>query len=265
MDQSGRSDRRAGQLCKLVPWARVARGARDLDRLLYREIAERRKVAAGRVDVMSMLIQAVDEEGRGLSDEELRDEMMVLLIGGHKRRPRRCRGRWRCALGIRKFSRRSARNTIACLPAASSPPVLPSSRTSMRWLKKLSGSTRSLPPSPGARQPLTIAGYSLPEGVLVSPSIYHIQRDPNVWPDPMRFDPSRFTEKRPRPSEWLPFGGGVRTCLGMAFAMFEMRIVLSTVLRRTKLRPQGEIPRLSQRGILLGPAGPIRVTVESVD
>ena len=183
-----------------------------------------------------------------------------------KRQPRHCRGRWHFALGIRKSSRRSARNTIACSLAVLIPRVSAELKYTEAVVKE---ALRIYPIAPAVarrlKQPLTIAGYSLPEGVLVSPSIYHIQRDPNVWPDPLRFDPSRFIEKRPRPSEWLPFGGGVRTCLGMAFSLFEMRIVLSTVLRRTKLRPQGEIPRLSQRGILLGPASPIRVTVESVD
>ena len=102
-------------------------------------------------------------------------------------------------------------------------------------------------------------------GVLVSPSIYHIQRDPKVWPDPLKFDPTRFVDKKPRPTEWFPFGGGVRTCLGMAFSLYEMKVVLSTVLSRTRLRLEGPMPRLSQRGILLGPASPIRVTVDAVN
>ena len=255
-----------GGLANWLPWARIARSARDLDRLFYQEIAERRKVAAGRADVMSMLIQAVDEEGRGLSDDELRDEMMVLLIGGHETTATTLS--WSLALCLKHPEVLAAvREEHDRVFAGGFDPARVSE---LKYTEAVVKETlRIYPVAPAVarrlKQPLTIAGYSLPEGVLVSPSIYHIQRDPKVWPDPLRFDPSRFIEKRPRPSEWLPFGGGVRTCLGMAFSLFEMRIVLSTVLSRTKLRPQGEIPRLSQRGILLGPASPIRVTVESVD
>jgi cytochrome P450 len=253
---------RMGGLANWLPWARIARGARDLDALLYREIAERRSVAAGRADVMSMLIQAVDEEGRGLSDEELRDEMMVLLIGGHETTATTLS--WSVALCLEHPDvLATVREEYDRVFADG---FDPSRISELKYAEAVAKEAlRLYPVAPAVarrlKQPLTIAGHSLPEGVLVSPSIYHIQRDPNVWPDPLRFDPARFIDKRPRPSEWLPFGGGVRTCLGMAFALFEMRIVLSTVLRRTNLRMLGEIPRLSQRGILLGPASPIRVAV----
>jgi len=255
-----------GGLANWLPWARVARAARSLDEFLYREIAERRTMAAGRTDVMSMLIQAVDEEGRGLSDEELRDEMMVLLFGGHETTATTLS--WSVALCLKHpESLAAVREEYDRVFAHG----FDASRVSELKYADAVGkeALRLYPVAPAVarrlKQPLTIAGHSLPEGVLVSPSIYHIQRDPNVWPDPLRFDPARFIDKKPRPSEWLPFGGGVRTCLGMAFALFEMRIVLSTVLRRANLRLLGEIPRLSQRGILLGPASPIRVAVESID
>ncbi len=255
-----------GSLTSRLPWARIARSARELDALLYQEIAERRTVAAGRADVMSILIQAVDEEGHGLSDEELRDEMMVLLFGGHETTATTLS--WSLALCLKHPEVRTAVSEEYDRVFASG--FDPSHISELKYAEAVAKETlRLYPVAPAVarrlKQPVTIAGYSLPDGVLVSPSIYHIQRDPNVWPDPLRFDPTRFIDKRPRPSEWLPFGGGGRTCLGMAFALFEMRLVLSTVLKRTKLRLEGEIPRLSQRGILLGPASPIRVAVESVD
>jgi cytochrome P450 len=254
-----------GSIASRLPWARIARSARDLDELLYREIAERRKVAAGRADVMSMLIQTVDEEGRGLSDDELRDEMMVLLIGGHETTATTLA--WSLALSLEHPHVRDAirEEYDRVFAAGFDPARIPE----LKYTEAVTKEALRLYPVAAAvarrlKQPATIAGYSLPAGVLVAPSIYHIQRDPKVWPDPLKFDPTRFVDKKPRPTEWLPFGGGVRTCLGMAFSLYEMKVVLSTVLRRTDLRLEGPIPRLSQRGILLGPASPIRAAVDAV-
>jgi cytochrome P450 len=254
-----------GGLASRLPWARIARSVRQLDELLYAEIAERRKVAAGRTDVMSMLIQAVDDEGRGLSDDELRDEMMVLLVGGHETTATTLA--WSLALSL---EHRRVEETIReeygrVFAGGFDPARIPE----LKYTEAVTKEALRLYPVAIAvgrrlKQPATIAGYALPAGVLVSPSIYHIQRDPKVWPDPLVFDPTRFIDKKPRPSEWLPFGGGVRTCLGMAFSLYEMKVILSTLLHRADLRLLGPIPRLSQRGILLGPASSIRVAVDAV-
>jgi cytochrome P450 len=254
-----------GRLASRLPWARIARSVRELDEVLYEEIAERRKVATGRADVMSMLIQAADEEGRGLSDDELRDEMMVLLIGGHETTATTLG--WSLALSLEHPHVRDAiRDEHDRVFAGGFDPAKISE---LKYTEAVTKETLRLFPVASAvarrlKEPATIAGYALPAGVLVSPSIYHIQRDPKVWPDPLKFDPTRFVDKRPRPSEWFPFGGGVRTCLGMAFSLYEMKVVLSTILGRAELRLAGPIPRLSQRGILLGPASPIRASVDAV-
>jgi cytochrome P450 len=255
----------SGGFADRLPWARIARAVRRLDELLYEEIAERRKVAAGRADVMSMLIQAVDEEGRGLSDDELRDEMMVLLVGGHETTATTLG--WSLALSLQHSHVRDAVRAEydRVFTGGFDPARIPE----LKYTEAVTKEALRLYPVASAvarrlKEPATIAGYALPAGVLVSPSIYHIQRDPKVWPDPLKFDPTRFVDKKPRPSEWLPFGGGVRTCLGMAFSLYEMKVVLSTVLRRAELRLAGPIPHLSQRGILLGPSAPIRVAVDAV-
>ncbi len=257
---------RAGFLAKGLPWARIARCVRELDALLYREIAERRQVAKDRNDVMSMLIQAVDEEGRGLTDQELRDEMMVLLIGGHETTSTTLT--WSLALALEHpevaASIREEYDRVFA-DGGWDPGRIPE----LKYAEAVTKEALRLYPVASAvgrrlKQATTIAGYALPEGVVVSPNIYHIQRDPKVWPDPLRFDPMRFIEKKPRPTEWLPFGGGVRTCLGMAFSLYEMKVVLPIVLHRMGLRRTGALPKLAQRGILLGPSAPIRLAVESV-
>jgi cytochrome P450 family 110 len=257
---------RAGFLLKGLPLARMARCVRELDALLYQQIAERRKVAKDRNDVMSMLIQAVDEEGHGLTDQELRDEMMVLLIGGHETTATTLT--WSLSLALEHPEvaaaiRQEYERVFADRPW--DPARIPELKYAEAVTKE---ALRLYPVAPAVgrrlKQSMTIAGYALPEGVVVSPSIYHIQRDPKLWPDPLKFDPMRFIDKKPRPTEWLPFGGGVRTCLGMAFSLYEMKVVLPTVLYRMELRLKGPLPKLAQRGILLGPSQPIRVTVDSV-
>ncbi len=80
-------------------------------------------------------------------------------------------------------------------------------------------------------EPETIAGETLPQGVMIGCSIYLAHFNPDVWPDPHRFDPERFLGKRPSPNTYFPFGGGIRRCIGEAFALYEMRIVLATILR----------------------------------
>jgi cytochrome P450 len=254
-----------GRLANRLPWARIARTVRDLDALIYDEIAARRKTAAGRSDVMSMLIQAVDEEGQGLSDQELRDEMMVLLIGGHETTATTLT--WSVAMALEHPHVLGAvREEYDRIFAGGFDPARIGE---LKYAEAVTKEALRIYPVAAAvvrrlKRAATIAGYALPEGVLVSPSIYHIQRDPRLWPDPLRFDPTRFIDKKPRPTEWLPFGGGVRTCLGMAFSLYEMKVVLSTVLHRAKLRLVDPVPRLSQRGILLGPAAPVRVAVDSL-
>lgn len=86
------------------------------------------------------------------------------------------------------------------------------------------------------RTPSRIGGYDLPVGVAACPNIYLAHRHPDVWPDPTRFDPERFIRTRPSPYAFLPFGGGVRRCIGAAFATYEMKIIVAQILTRTALR-----------------------------
>jgi cytochrome P450 len=108
---------------------------------------------------------------------------------------------------------------------------------------------------------MTIGGIALPAGVMLLPQAYLVHRDPRVWPEPTRFDPARFVEQKPKPHAWFPFGGGARTCLGMAFALYEMKIVLSRLFQRVDLRLEAALPSVKPKAFLLAPAAPIRVAV----
>jgi cytochrome P450 len=111
---------------------------------------------------------------------------------------------------------------------------------------------------------MRIGGRDLPAGVGVAPCIYLTHRRPDLWPNPEQFDPDRFLGKRPSPYEFFPFGGGVRHCLGAAFAIYEMKIVLAQVLSRVVLRPApGHTVRVVRRGITFAPSAGLPVILES--
>jgi cytochrome P450 len=211
----------------LSPWGRVRRLRRDLDAFLYAEFAHRRaEGTGGRHDVLSLLLAARDEAGEPMSDAELGDQMMTLLFAGHDttatslafalhnvlRHPEVLdRLRTDVAQGRLEYAEATAKETLRLNPI-----VTEVGRVLSR--------------------PMRIGGWDLPAGVSATPCIYLAHRRPDVWPDPERFDPERFVGRRPSPYEFLPFGGGVRRCLGMAFALYEMKIVLAQVLSRVELR-----------------------------
>jgi cytochrome P450 family 135 len=106
------------------------------------------------------------------------------------------------------------------------------------------------------RDPAELGGYELPAGTVVMPAIYLAHTRADVYPDPYEFRPERFLEDAPDTFAWVPFGGGTRRCIGAAFAEFEMRIVLSTILRRATLRPASDRPeRMVRRNVTLSPRG----------
>jgi cytochrome P450 len=112
-------------------------------------------------------------------------------------------------------------------------------------------------------EPTTVAGFDLPAGVIVAPCLYLIHRRADVWSDPLRFDPERFLRARPTPWEFLPFGGGTRRCLGMSFALHEMKVVAARVLMRTELRLLDSAVRPVRRGVTCAPGEGVPVVVDA--
>jgi cytochrome P450 len=111
-------------------------------------------------------------------------------------------------------------------------------------------------------KPMTIGGIDLPAGAAALACIYLVHRRADLYPDPLRFDPSRFVGKKVDPSTYFPFGGGARRCLGMAFASYEMKIVLANILARADLAPApGKKVKLVRRGITFAPSGGMPIVV----
>ncbi len=226
-----------------TPGGRFVRLAREIDDLLFAEIARRRaEGVAGRDDILSMLIAARDEDGQPMSDQELRDEMVTLLLAGHETTATSLAWAFHRLLGRPDVLGKHA----VVKETARLSPVIP------QVSRRLQAPTR-------------IGGHDLPAGAVASPCIYLTHRRPDLWPNPARFDPERFIGVRPNPYAFFPFGGGVRRCLGAAFATYEMKIVLAQVLTRVELRAApGYAVRTVRRTVTLAPSGGMPVVVERV-
>ena len=214
---------------------------KPVDALLYEQIRERR--AARGDDVLSLLLDARHDDGSAMTDAELRDELVTLLVAGHEttatalawtaERLVRAPGGW-AALQRRgeEYAEAAGKEALRLRP------VLP---VVVRHL----------------RAPMAIAGLDLPAGTVVAPSIYLVHRRPEIYPDPARFDPERFLGDKPQGGTytWIPFGGGVRRCLGAAFALMELRVVLAELGRTLDAAVVDAAPEPTRRrAITLVPA-----------
>jgi cytochrome P450 len=237
-------------LGRLLPWAPIVRAQRDTDRIVRELIAKRRRDGtAGREDVLSMLLEARDEHGQPMTDDELRDEMLTLLLAGHETTATTlawaihhllANPTWLARVRAEVDEVGDELDKLVLVDAAI--------KETLRLTPIIPMVARKL------ARPATIGGYALPAGAIACASIYLVHHRPDLWPDPKRFDPARFAGKKVDPTHFFPFGGGTRRCLGMAFASYEMRVVLSTILARTELRPAATHVRVVRRGITLAPS-----------
>ncbi|WP_431239837.1 cytochrome P450 [Mycolicibacterium aichiense] len=237
-----------------LPWRGVRRRIEEADRLLYAEIAERRAAPdlAVRTDALAMLVRAADQAGRTMTDAELRDQLMTLLVAGHDT----------TATGLSWALERLSRT-----PAALAKAVRAAEVGDDEYLDAVAKETlRSRPVVFDVgrilKQPVEIAGHLLPAGVMVAPGVGLVHSDDRIYPDADRFDPDRMIGATLSPTTWLPFGGGARRCLGATFAMAEMRVVLREVLRRVDVATtteRGERQRVKH--VILTPEHGGRITV----
>lgn len=233
-------------LGRYSPWGRFLRTRRKLDAIIFDEI-RRARGSAGREDgpredILGLL--AASE----LSDQELRDELLTLLGAGHETTTASIAWALRWMLGT--------------------PGVVERARADSKYLDAaIQESLRISPPIPIVPRRLAAAtrlgDFELPVGTYVAPCPYLMQRDPEAFPEPLRFDPERFLGKRPGGYEFFPYGGGSRICIGLPFANFEMRQVIASVLARTDLRLVGGASgRAKRKAIILVPHDGTRVVLE---
>jgi cytochrome P450 len=224
-----------------------------VDELLYEVIRERRAEGGldKRDDVLSMLVQARHEDGEPMSDVELRDELMTLLVAGHETTATALA--WALERIVR-HPEQMERLRAAAHSDDDDPYLDAVAQETLRRRPVLPVVLRKL------TEPMEIGGRVLPAGVSVAPCIYLVHHRADVYPDPYAFRPERFLEKPPGTYTWIPFGGGLRRCLGGSFALLEMKTVLREVMRARTLRPAEPGPeRMRRRAVTWAPARGARV------
>jgi cytochrome P450 len=228
------------------PWGRFQHRLQAADALLYEEIARRRSETdlEQRTDVLSLLLRARDEDGRPMTDIELRDELMTMLLAGHET----------TATGLAFAFDLLPRN----------PRVLSRLRDELdggddSYLDAVVTETLRLRPVIDAAErtltkPRTIGGWDLPAGIRVYPAIAVVHLRDDLYPEPNEFRPERFIEGEAESYTWLPFGGGIRRCIGAALAQAEMAEVIRTVVSGVDLETTRPDPEpVVMRGITLVP------------
>jgi unspecific monooxygenase len=252
------------------PWGKVVRLVRRTDAAIYREIEERRRVhdAPHREDILSLLLQVRYDDGSPLSDQQIRDELVVMLMAGHETTG--------TALSW-AFER------ILSLPAleagirAELEEVVGHGELRAEHLPRLeyldavikeSLRIRPIMPVGGARlvkREYELGGHAIPPGAILVNAMYLLHRRPDLYPEPDTFKPERFLGRRIiDPYEWTPFGGGIRRCLGYFFALFEMKAILASVLSQARLRIENPDAGVTRRGFFLAPAGGPAVVLEEL-
>ena len=229
-------DRRLGSHS---PWARFIRARDALHAALVSEIRQRRDAPdlEQRSDVLSQLLLARDDEGRAMTDDEVRDELVTLLFAGHETTATSLA--W--AFDLLLHHPRALSSLAAELDGGAS-----------EYLDATIMETLRVRPVVGlvdrhVRQAVGIGGHTIPAGVIACPNIYLVQRRADLYQDPAAFRPDRFVGQTPPAFGWFPFGGGIRRCLGASFATFEMRIVIPEVLRAMTLRAASRRPAQIRR------------------
>ncbi len=238
-----------------LPTTRFVAVREAVDEILYAEIAERRAAPDPEAtDVLSRLLAARDEDGAGLSDQELRDELITLLEAGHettatglawaferllRHEDVLTRLREDLAAGSQEYLEAVVKEVLRSRPVVYDVPRL-------------------------VDRPLRLGAYEVPAGWFAAPLISLIHRDPDIYPEPEEFRPERFLGQAAASANkaWMPFGGGRRYCVGAQLALMEMRVVIAEVLRRVELSVPSKTPeRPRMRHVTFVPATGTRVTV----
>jgi cytochrome P450 family 135 len=240
------------------PTGTIGRSLDHLDVVIYEEIARRRQQTdlAERTDILSLLMLARDEDGEAMRDDELRDELVTLLLAGHETTATAV------AWAVERLVRHP--DKLARLVAE-----IDAGEDDRYMQAVVSETLRVRPVVPLVvrllREPLQVGDRVLPAGTRVVPSIYLTNRNPRVYDAPREFRPERFLEEGPETFSWIPFGGGIRRCIGASFATLEMKLILRTALAelapelptRGRRRRRGEWNR--RRAITLVPSAGARV------
>jgi cytochrome P450 len=240
-------------LGRYSPWGRATRLRAQSSAILRSEIRRGREQGTGsRSDVLAMMLDARDEAGQPLTENEIHDELLTLLIAGHETTATSLAWTLRWVLPDRALVSR-LREEIA---TADGDPQRIAKLDLLDATVKEGLRLQPIVPLVAriTQRPVELGPLRLPAGVAVAPSIYLVHRRPSLYPEPERFRPERFLTFKPAPWEWLPFGGGLRRCVGAAFATYEMKMVLATMLPRIDAHLATDRVRMARRGVTIAPS-----------
>ncbi|HEX6780490.1 MAG TPA: cytochrome P450 [Solirubrobacterales bacterium] len=238
---------------RVGPFAHFLRMQEEVDELIFALVAERRAEEADRDDVLAMLLEARHEDGSPMSEEEIRDELMTLLIAGHETTASSL------AWAFERLVREPAvlARLTAAVDAGDEDYVTATIQETLR--------DRPVLPNAAPRlvvEPVTIGGWDYEPGPALVANAYLVHHDPEIYPDPHAFRPERFLGQKPGTYTWIPFGGGRRRCLGASFAMLEMKVVFGALLGTFELQATDEGVEVAQRrNITVRPARGGRVVL----
>ena len=227
-------------------WRRFVKLRADVDSLIFELIAERRAEGAERDDILSLLLQARHEDDSPMSDQDLRDELMTLLVAGHETTASQL------AWTMERLARepRVVDRLTEEIDAGEGDAYLTATiQETMRRRPVLPNAAPRL-----VKKPVEIDGWHYEPGVAVVVNSYLIHHDPEIYPDPYAFRPERFLDESPGTYTWTPFGGGRRRCLGASFALLEMQVILRALLEQSVPLPgQDGVEPPARRAITLAP------------
>ncbi len=244
------------------PWGRFMRKKQQMDELIYAEILQRREHPdPSREDILSLLLRAGDEVAQPMTDVELRDELMTLLFAGHESTA--------SAIAWALYwidQSPKVQNYLEKELSSLDPDPDPSVIAQLPYLTAICQETlRIYPPGLVAiarilKSPLNLLGYQFEPNTLLIPCIYLVHQREELYPEPKLFKPERFLERQFSPYEYLPFGGGHRHCIGIAFAQYEMKLVLVSILLHFRLASINKrLFKPIRRGAAMGPPANMRM------
>ncbi|HEY9623261.1 MAG TPA: cytochrome P450 [Crinalium sp.] len=240
------------------PWGRFLRLKSQVDQLIYDEIRDRQiQPDDTRTDILSLLLSARDEDGQPMTEQELRDELVTLLLAGHETTASALSWAmyWIHHLPDVQDKLRSELDRLGSAPEPDEIARLPyltavCQETLRIYPVTLTTGVRVL------RSPLELMGYSLDAGTVLFPCTYLVHQRNDLYPEPKQFKPERFLQRQFAPHEFMPFGGGHRYCIGSALALLEMKLVLATLLQHWQLKlTHNRSVKPVRRGLTMAPPG----------
>ncbi len=246
------------------PWGRFLRQRQQIDQLIYAEIAERRENPdPNRIDILSLLMSATDENGEAMTDQELRDELMTLLLAGYETTATAM------AWGLYWLHKQPEvrEKVLQELDVMGDNPD-PMSIFRLPYLTAVCNESLRITPVTMltfprlVQEPVELLGHKLEPGTELLGCMYLLHQREDLYPQHQQFKPERFLEKQFSPYEFMPFGGGVRRCMGEALALFEMKLALAIIVSHYQLALAEDQPEVPQRrGVTLAPARGVKMVI----